>query len=313
MLKFENIFVPVDLSMVSGHAVKIAKSVLAAGGNLHVAHVLSRLPVHVQEVLFPYAPLGEDGVEFAWESLEAARIRVCRAHKLDDLDVQLGEPKVVLPELIARSGADLVVMGTFGDGAPYPDGMGSVAARVVRSSRQPVLLVRENHRNQIGNVLIASDLTMAAASVVRAALSVTMNADATIETLHVLPDPLGDDIHGFLRGQIRFDQRQAVSRSRDKIDALFERMVDEIDIPHPMKDQITRMLGKRRIHAGDPANEVLDRADRNDVDLIVVGSQRPNAAGRIRLGSVAQKIAQRAHCHVLVVPVDAQIREAQEE
>ncbi|MEZ4461738.1 MAG: universal stress protein [bacterium] len=311
MLKYENIFVPVDLSAAANHALKTARTLLSPGGTVHVAHVVESLPLHVKQVLFPYAPLGEDEPEFEWEAIESARDRVQAIHKCE-ADMHVGEPRVIIPQLIHRNAAELIVMGTFGTGTPFPDALGSVTERVLRAARQPVLITREQHRKPIKSVLVASDLSIPSSSVVEAGLAAALATEGAIETMHVLPDPLSDDLHGFLRSQIKFDQKQAVSRNRDKIDALFERMVEAIDVPHPMRDQIGRMLGKRRIHAGDPASEILERADKDDVDLIVVGTQRPDPSGRIRIGSVATKIARRANCHVLVVPIAAAPQEEQD-
>ncbi len=312
MYKFENIFVPVDFSSASTNALKVGQSLLATGGQMHVTHVLPRLPDHVRAALFPYAPLGEDEPEFEWELLKIAQDRIEVFHKFDGIDVQLGEPRALLPDLIRRSAAELIVMGAFGEGASYPDGLGALTERILRAGRQPVMVAREPQAKQISSILVATDLTSVSGAVISAALAVAFATDASIETLHVLPDPLDDDLHGFLRGQIKFDRRQAVTRSRDKIDALFEHIQDGLDIPFPIKDRVSKLLGKRRIHAGDPSQEILDRAQASEVDLIVVGGQRLDDTGRLRLGTVAQKVARRASCHVLVVPVDPIPEAAQE-
>ena len=76
MYKFENIFVPVDFSSASTNALKVGQSLLATGGQMHVTHVLPRLPDHVRAALFPYAPLGEDEPEFEWELLKIAQDRI---------------------------------------------------------------------------------------------------------------------------------------------------------------------------------------------------------------------------------------------
>ena len=52
---------------------------------------------------------------------------------------------------------------------------------------------------------------------------------------------------------------------------------------------------------GDPAHAVLDRAEKGDVDLIVVGSHGREGISRWVMGSVAERIVRHAHCPVLVV------------
>lgn len=303
MMKFENIFVPLDFSTSSGNALKLGQSLGAAGAQVHLAHVHPRLPEHVRQVLFPYAPLGEDETDFEWESLNVARQKIAAFHHLQDIDVQLGDPRDLLPTLIQRNAADLIVMSAFGDRTPTPDALGATTERVLRTVRQPILVTRPNQPPQITNILVAVDLTQSTTHVIEAAIALALNTQAQLELLHVLPDPMVDDLHGLIRNQFKFDRKQVISRAKEKIDALFERAIDAIDIPHPSKDHVGKLLSRRRIHAGATAAEILDRAEKAESDLIVVGSQKPDTTGRIRFGSVAQTIARRAHVHVLVVPV----------
>lgn len=54
---------------------------------------------------------------------------------------------------------------------------------------------------------------------------------------------------------------------------------------------------------GDPADALLDVAQEQDADLIVVGNQGMHGVGRV-LGSVPNKVSHRARCHVLIVATD---------
>ena len=69
---------------------------------------------------------------------------------------------------------------------------------------------------------------------------------------------------------------------------------------------IVRMHGvevKSHALTGDPADALLEIAERESADLIVVGSQGMHGASRI-LGSVPNKVSHRARCHVLIVATD---------
>lgn len=52
---------------------------------------------------------------------------------------------------------------------------------------------------------------------------------------------------------------------------------------------------------GHPASTVVDIAEKEGFDLIVVGSSGHGQTGAIFLGSVSDRIAHRAHCPVLIV------------
>lgn len=52
---------------------------------------------------------------------------------------------------------------------------------------------------------------------------------------------------------------------------------------------------------GDPAEKIIDEAEREHVDLVVMGSRGLNTAQRWLLGSVSTKVVQHAPCNVFVV------------
>ncbi len=58
---------------------------------------------------------------------------------------------------------------------------------------------------------------------------------------------------------------------------------------------------ERVYSAGDPADEILNFAERNSVDLIVMGSRGLGRFSRVFLGSVSNKVAHHAHCTVIIV------------
>jgi nucleotide-binding universal stress UspA family protein len=67
-----------------------------------------------------------------------------------------------------------------------------------------------------------------------------------------------------------------------------------------------RMSGvavKAHAITGDPADALLEIADREKADLIVVGSRGMHGVTRV-LGSVPNKVSHRARCSVLIVSTD---------
>lgn len=312
MLNYENVLVPLDFSTSSQHALKLAQSLVAPGGQVHTAHVHPKLAPHVRQFLFPYSPLGEDEVEFEWESLTVAKDKIEAFHGVEASEILLGDVREALPDLLHRSAAELIVMGAFGERAPLPDSLGATTERVLRTSRQPILVTRALHGNTVGSIMAAVDLSTATTEVLQAAVTLALVTGAALETIYILPDPLAEDPHGLLRAHVKFDRKQVLSRSKDKIDALFERAIEGIKVPHPSKDAVARLLSKRRVYVGTPASELLDRAEKQGIDVLVVGTQRPDHVGRVRLGGVAATVARRATCHTLVVPVSASAHDTDE-
>lgn len=52
---------------------------------------------------------------------------------------------------------------------------------------------------------------------------------------------------------------------------------------------------------GNPAQEILDFAEKNDIDMIVLGTQGKAGIDRFLLGGVAEKVVRHAKAEVLVV------------
>lgn len=55
------------------------------------------------------------------------------------------------------------------------------------------------------------------------------------------------------------------------------------------------------ISHGEPASRIIDIASERDVDLIVVGSRGVSGIRRLFTGSISDKVANQAHCPVMIV------------
>jgi len=140
---YDHILVPTDgsagVERAVNHAVDLA---VAHGATLHALYVVntasySSMPMetsweHVRDML------GEEG--------EAAIERVRELAGREDVPVEAvvvdGSPSKEIVQYAEREDCDLVVMGTHGRGGIDRLLLGSVAERVVRSSRVPVLTVQ---------------------------------------------------------------------------------------------------------------------------------------------------------------------------
>lgn len=71
-----------------------------------------------------------------------------------------------------------------------------------------------------------------------------------------------------------------------------ERLLTEWAVPHLFDQPVGRT---------DPAEEVLDAADRSAAELIVIGLRRRTPVGKLLMGSTAQRILLHATCPVLAV------------
>lgn len=68
---------------------------------------------------------------------------------------------------------------------------------------------------------------------------------------------------------------------------------------HAVKPTDAAVPCEHRLLAGDPAGAVVEFADNENADLIVMGTHGRTGLGRLLMGSVAEAIVRRATCPVL--------------
>jgi nucleotide-binding universal stress UspA family protein len=314
MYRVEQVLVPVDFSSFSRSALAFARNLGNESPLVQLVHVLEGWAPHVRNVLFPYAALGEDEVEFEHELIEHAYEHLCKYFRIDrkgekgllaEPMVRMGPSKTLLSELSRTVACDMVVVGAFGEGGVAPEALGSTTERLLRSVSQPIALVRDYDRSpRLNHIVAAVDLTPASLNVFAKAVGLALQTGATLETLFVLPSPFTQDAHKLLSNQIKFNPGQALSRSNEKLDALFERLRNSLDVPFPLRDAAKKLMDKRHVLVGDPASEIVRHAYESGADLVVVGAHTPGGRSRA-LGRVAWTVARTCPTHVLVVPPDA--------
>ena len=100
----------------------------------------------------------------------------------------------------------------------------------------------------------------------------------------------------------RFLVGGAVARGVGPIDPLDEPELHREELEHAEAFLTERGIhGQYEVLLGDPASSIVDLAEKQGADLIVVGTREPGFLERLMGLSVSDAVEHRAHCDVLIV------------
>jgi nucleotide-binding universal stress UspA family protein len=152
------------------------------------------------------------------------------------------------------------------------------------------------------NILIATDGSDSANAAVELVTRFPFPQHSALTAITVVDTKLFTDSRS--EGLDEAQSRQ-LEQSEQAIHADADRMLAQV---------ATRLRAAGRVcstevHAGNPAEQILEAAGRLKPDLIVVGAHGVSGLRHFRLGSVADKVLEHAECSVLIVRTSAALED----
>lgn len=144
-------------------------------------------------------------------------------------------------------------------------------------------------------ILLATDGTKCSDDVIKAVTNFNLSDGDTVKIISIIDMalPLSIDVYGgFLPPNLEMEQ--TVKENADKL--LLE-----------CHNQIQTLLHDKNVDVstevlfGSPESRIVETAESNNFDLIIVGSHGYNSWERLLLGSVSDSVVHHAPCSVLVV------------
>lgn len=225
--------------------------------------------------------------EIRRSAVEALRPHLSTAipgEAIDRVEVRIGNPAWVLAQIVRDGGADLLVLGGKHHSAPVRWFGGSTVQHAVRTIDVPIL-VTVQPADRYERVLVAVDLSDAAAPALAAATQMAQLFQAELRALHVIePLPTIPD------AGIDLDEHEHQRLAGTAFDELMAKISTD-----PRPQRVTRH--------GLPARAIAEEAEAWAADLVVVGSHGKGWVDRVLLGSTTERLLNRLPCSVLVVPV----------
>jgi len=191
----------------------------------------------------------------------------------------------VVPRIAAEYEIDLLVMGCHQRSALAKLLFGSTAEEVLRGTSLPVLTVGPrvglSEPTPFHRILFATHFDEPSMHAASYALSLAMDDRGCVTLLHVVSDP----------HELREKPQKKLTEIRSKLKRLVPEDADLFCSPEVL------------IEYGPPAQRILETAEREHSDLIVMGVHRPKYAGLAthKLHDVAYEVIAQAACPVLTL------------
>lgn len=298
------ILCPVDFSEFSRHAFDhAAQLAMWYGASLTVQHVVRLRPAADA----PAATLGMDVVtvgllpEERAGLLDALRGFTGQMPSGVPLELRVDEAAALhrgVLDLAGEMSADLIVLGSHGRSGFERILLGSVAERVVRAARCPVLVVPRRAADtapdgpvRFRTILCAVDFSEGSLRALEHAMTLAEESDAVLRVVHVIERPPELDE---VPRTADFD----VDRVRAEAEAEALRRLRAL-VPEAVKAYCTV---ETRVLEGAAHHEILRDADAAHADLVVMGVQGRGALDVLVFGSNTARVTRGASCPVLVVP-----------
>ncbi|MEW6270985.1 MAG: universal stress protein [Thermodesulfobacteriota bacterium] len=228
----------------------------------------------------------------ARQRLEAIAAEVRQRGLTVDSELVLSLPANGVLDVGARRNADLIVVGTRGQTGWKRALLGSTAARLVRESPCPVLVVHPRDAGEprpVRTIVVPTDFSEDARVAAEAAARLLGDGDGSrrLELLHAYRVPV-EAAH--LPAQVLLqairDAERAAHESLEALAATLRRPGVTVDVT---------------AREGYPPEVIVEFARTARADLIAMGTHGRSGLGRLLLGSTAERVLPSAPCPVLTV------------
>jgi nucleotide-binding universal stress UspA family protein len=279
---FKKILVPVDGSHSCLHAEELAAAIAKNfKSKVTVIHVISHELMHPRLELRYKVPSSVRSEISSWFSQVGKKI-VWEAEALFKEEgiefnarvVEHADPAETILRLAKDENYDLVVMGNRGETEAEVFSLGSVAKKVSRHAECPVLIVKE--KTEISKILVGIDGSENAEKALEHAVELAKKHKAKITLLNV---------------------------EESKLLSLKPEVAKEIgeSILSGAAAKVKEVEFNTQLEFGNPAETIIEVAEKGNYDIIVVGSRGLSKVKRFFLGSVSDDISHHARRSVLIV------------
>ncbi|UCE86889.1 MAG: universal stress protein [Deltaproteobacteria bacterium] len=294
MSRIERILVPTDFSRPSTHAVAYAVGLARVHGSR--VELLHSYGIPARAMGQYDSSLPGDVLATLRDAAARKLLKTFEKVKAEGVDVDMrvtdASPAEAIAASATRLSVQLIVMGTHGRSGLKHVLLGSVAERTVRLAPCPVMTVKEPpleaEAGRFRKILVPTDFATEA----RAALELASDLAATSGPAEVIVG------HAYcvpaeIEALVAAEGDPRVHAFTQTLLAEMERLIEPLT-----EDGVSASF---RLRAGNPERVIVDTANEEGVDLIVMATHGRTGLSHVLLGSVAERVLRLARCPVITV------------
>jgi nucleotide-binding universal stress UspA family protein len=208
-------------------------------------------------------------------------------------EVLFGDPAREILRTAEEKDARLILLASHGTSAEGPWLLGHIAAKVLRATKRPVMLIRERlpevvlqQRKLLRRILVPLDGSEIGEAALCYAVALAEKTSAEIALLEIFEQGRGFGASG---ARYRIPEDESVRKS----------LLSYLDhVAGPIKNGGLKV--STTVLFGKAAENIVDYADKNEIDLIALSTHGRSGLGRWVFGNVTDKILHTGDVAVLV-------------
>ncbi len=206
-----------------------------------------------------------------------------------EFGIRKGEPSTEILKEAESFGADMIIMGSRRLGSRFA--LGSTADKVIRGAKIPVMVAGPNSEfNEIKCILVPLDMSEYSEAAIGFAVELAKKLNSRIKLFHVVHE-----------SAVRYFSSISWFGEKEKQKLISEYRKAAEAYLKEKANSISGVTVDIDVVAGEPVDEILQQADRDECQLIVMSTRGMGHVGRFLIGSVTGGVVNQAKIPVVVV------------
>ena len=301
-VQFRNILCATDFSDFSNqtivYGVALAKEF---GSRLFVSHVIDLSSVAIYGE-FQLDPIGQQNRIMEDADTQLKNLTGDQPVAWEPL-ITVGKPADEIARAVEEKKIDLVITASRGRSGLKRIILGSVTERLIRTLSCPLLVVGNpeaklvsapNQEIRLKKILVGCDFSPDSGQAFKHALSLAQEFEAELHLLHIIEQPTQPEFH-------KREASVPKEIQQDYRDLLTQKLRDMV--PEEARYWCTPQIS---LLEGQPYENIVNYAESEDIDMIVLGVRGHGLFKTLLLGSTTDRVVRGAPCPVLSVSLKVQ-------